>query len=169
MRVAIFVLWAVAAAHAQEKPKEAFFSKDVDFFGTKKKAPPETAPMWDGDKPPAAPVRALLENPTPENAKRYLDWQRERLTKLQKAIEALEAARTPEGPKEILLFTREDCPFCKEQDKLLGDLKVRRIRPGESPELWLKYGANATPTIVVGTKVFRGVTPREVIEKEIQP
>ena len=40
MRVAIFVLWTVAAAHAQEKPRDAFFSKDVDFFGTKKKAPP---------------------------------------------------------------------------------------------------------------------------------
>jgi len=169
MRVALLALVLSASAAAQETPPREFFGGEVDFFGEKKKKrETPTAPVWEGDKPPPAPVRELLEKPSPETARRYLEWQKHRLERLAQALKALEEAKAaepkPDG-KQILYFTRENCPYCREQDRLLGDLEVRRLNPGESPELWTRYGVDATPTLVVGGKVFRGVTARDVLEK----
>ncbi|MBF0490190.1 MAG: hypothetical protein HQL15_06155 [Candidatus Omnitrophica bacterium] len=39
---------------------------------------------------PPAPVLALLENPTPENAKLYLNWQKQKLIKITQAQKVLD-------------------------------------------------------------------------------
>ncbi len=167
MRMIALLAALSAAAPGGEAPRAPFFSKDVDFFGVKPrpKAPP--APAWDGERPPPAPVRDLLASPSPETARRYLDWQQSRIEQLRKAVEAVEAARAAEAPPGILYFTQPGCGYCAIQDRLLGDLPVRRIGPGEEAELRAKYRVDATPTIVAGGRVFRGVTPRATIEKAV--
>ena len=45
------------------------------------------------------PVADLLDNPTPDNARRYLDWQDEKMQRVLKAQEALAAVEQEEqGP-----------------------------------------------------------------------
>lgn len=39
---------------------------------------------------PPQPVRALLENPTPENAELYIYWQRQKIKRIIKAQEAID-------------------------------------------------------------------------------
>lgn len=161
------MLLLAGASGEETPPRPAFFPQCVDFWGTRRKAPPAPAPIWDGDKPPPGPARQLLEDPTIESARRYLEWQRGRLERLQKALKALEAAKAERESEGILFFTREDCAYCRLQDRILGDLPVRRIRPEEAPELWQRYRVEATPTLVVRGKVYPGVTAREEIEKEV--
>lgn len=175
MRLIAAILLACSAG--QEAPRPAFFKREVDFFGAKSRPKPPDAPLWDGDKPPPAPVRELLERPSAESARRYLEWQRRRLEQLALAIRAVEEAQAGAAKAEpanpgILYFTREGCAFCVEQDKRLEGLDVKRIRPGESPELWARHRVDATPTLVVRGKVLRGLQSREQIDqalKEEQP
>jgi len=142
-----------------------FFSKDVDFWGR----PPKShgASLWQGEgAPPPGPARDLLESPTPENARRYLEWQEERLAWLQKALEALEAVtgKTPPG-KEVLLFTRDECPYSRAQEEALRGLPVRIVRHGESPELWTRYDVKATPTLIVNGQAIVGLKDRAFVER----
>ena len=126
----------------------AQLSGPVDFWGTKKQAPAK-APLWsDGERPPG-PVADLLERPSKETAQRYLDWQRERLARLEAAMKALEEVQA-KADGEMLYFTRSGCPWCEKQDAVLKEMpmKVRRVTPDE-PELWLKHRVTATPTLVV--------------------
>jgi hypothetical protein len=161
MRLAAALLLAAGTAGAQDERR--FFATEVDFWGRPPRA--RAAILWRGETPPPpGPARDLLEAPTPENARRYLDWQRERLDRLRKAIEALEAAGAGDESAEILGFTRDDCPYCRLQAAMLAGLPVRWIRPGQAPELWAKYGVTATPTLVANGRVFRGVTARKTIE-----
>lgn len=159
--ISLLVALAASAAPAERR----FFSKDVDFWNRTAKSSPGGA--WVGETPPPpGPARDLLEVPTPENARRYLEWQRGRLARLHRALEALEAAASEdERDNSFLLFTRDDCPYSRAQVPLLQGLPVTVLRVGESPGLWTRYGVTATPTLVVRGRVFRGLTDRAVIER----
>ena len=143
-----------------------FFSKrQTDFWGTRKDSPPATWP-----EPMPAPVRTLLERPTPENAARYLEWQKRRAEQLLAAMRALEAAK---GGRVLYYFTRTGCPFCVEQDKILAGMKGVRVERVSDPEVWKKYQVTATPTLVLDEKgrkpkIWRGLVSREQLEKEMQ-
>ena len=157
----------IAASTATPEPR--FFTRDVDFWGR----PPKAARFepWAGETaPPPGPARDLLERPTPENAKRYLEWQQERLERLQRALEALKAATagTAEAD-ELILFTRDECPYSRAQEEALRGLPVTILRPGQSPALWARHDVKATPTLVVNGKVFVGLTDRAVIERALRP
>jgi hypothetical protein len=159
----ISVIAMMAFSGAAQEPR--FFSKDVDFWGRPPKA--RRVDVWRGEgAPPEGPARDLLEQPTPENARRYLEWQEERLARLQKALEALEAVtgRVAAAP-EIVLFARDECPYSRAQEEALAGLPVRIIRHGESPELWEKHGVKATPTILVNGRTIVGLKSRAEIER----
>jgi glutaredoxin len=151
-----------------------FEEKPVDFWGTKKRAA-EAAALWDGARPPA-PVADLLENPSAETARRYLDWQRDRLARLQKAVAALEdvqRGRRPEPAREageILYFTQEGCPWCEKQDAVLAEmgLRVRRVTRAER-DLWKKHGVAATPSLVIpGRGPIVGFHTRRQLEEVLK-
>jgi len=156
----------LAALAASASPAERrFFTKDVDFWNRAVRS--STARAWVGETPPSpGPARDLLEAPTPENAKRYLEWQRDRLARLQRALEALDAAASEEDRENtFILFARDDCPYSRAQVSHLRGLPVTVVRVGESPALWSRYGVTATPTLVVRGRIFRGLTDRTVIER----
>lgn len=74
-------------------PPERFFERPhIEFWGPRppRKAPPnpEPVPELETDLPP--PVRELVADPTPERARAYLAWQRERIERLRKALHLLE-------------------------------------------------------------------------------
>jgi len=152
-----------------------FFDRpDVDFWAAKRRpaAPPSSSvSAWaePGHVPPAAVAR-LLDDPSRENALAYIRWQEDRLARLQAAIEAIEAARPKSRDPEVLYFTRPDCPFCAAQDRELagaelGGRTVRRVRPGEAPELWKRHGVTGTPSLVIDGHALRGLQTRAQIER----
>jgi hypothetical protein len=144
-----------------------FERRDVDFWNARRAAPAEPpADLWsDSAAPP--PVKRLLERPTEENARAYLAWQEERFRRLRAAIAAVESAR-PAGvaPGPVLYFAREGCRWCALQEEELRGIDAVRVPPG-SP-LWDEFGVTLTPTVVVGGKAFRGLTPRETLLKELR-
>ena len=157
-------LTAFLTAAGVQEPR--FFAKDVDFWGRRPKAP--VAPIWQGEgAPPPGPARDLLERPTPENAKRYLEWQEERLVQLQKALEALESV-VGAATAETILFTRDDCPYSRAQEVELRGLPMKIVRHGESPELWARHEVTATPTLVVNGKSIVGLKDRAFVERAMR-
>ena len=142
---------------------ERFFErKEVSFWGsrTPSSPPPE---LWPEAHLPA-PVRGLLEAPSRERAEAYLSWQETRLRMLRSAMAAVEEAkRAHRAP--VLYFAREGCRFCELQEKELEGLPVVRV-PEDSP-LWKRYDVRLTPTLVVGQRVLRGLTPRDVLRREM--
>lgn len=139
-----------------------FGGREVDFWGTRRSAP-TAEDLW-ADSPAPAPVRRLLEAPTAENARAYVAWQSERLRRLRAAMEAVEAAAARTGAR-VLYFARTGCRWCALQERELEGLSVTRVPEG-SP-LWERHGVAVTPTLVVRDRVFRGLTPRAAIEKEL--
>ncbi len=145
-----------------------FQAEPVDFWGTRKREAASAA-LWAEGGRPAGPVADLIERPSRESAQRYLDWQRDRLARLEQALAALEEVqRGKEAPaKEILYFTRDGCSWCGRQDAVLREmgLAVRRVTPDE-PEPWLKHRVTATPTLVIpGREPLRGFQTRAQIEQ----
>jgi hypothetical protein len=153
----------LAASTAAPEPRS--FAKDVDFWGRRPK--PRAESLWRGETaPPEGPARDLLERPTPENARRYLEWQQQRLERLQKALETLEAvAAEAASEKGFLLFTRDECPYSRAQEEALRGLPVTVVRPGQSPALWARHKVQATPTLVIHGRTLVGLTDRETVEK----
>lgn len=150
-------------------PGRFFREGDVDYWGTRRPAPAPGAAedLW-ADSTAPEPVRRLLRDPSRGNAEAYLAWQAARLQGLRRAIAAVEEARRPAGetsPVEILYFARAGCRFCEMQDRELEGLPAARV-PAGSP-LWEAYGVTATPTIVVRGRIFRGLTPRAVLLREL--
>jgi hypothetical protein len=140
-----------------------FEGREVDFWGTKARPAAGAAEdLWTDSAAPA-PVRRLLEDPSPENARAYVDWQRRRLERLRRAVAAVEALRERAA---ILYFARPGCRFCALQERELAGLPVERVPEG-SP-LWEEYAVSVTPTMVVGGRTFRGLTPREALVRELE-
>ncbi len=114
------LLLAMVCAQETPPPPEAsrrFFKNEaVDFFGDRAKrlaaakAKESAETIWaepvqreDGSfsiHVPPKQVVEFLNSPTEENAKAYLAWKRERLQKLQKAMETLKKVAAEETPKK---------------------------------------------------------------------
>lgn len=160
------MLEMIAILAALDDERGFFRRNDVDFWGTRRRveAPPSEELWADSEAP--APARKLLEEPTVENARAYVAWQKRRLDRLRSAMAALEEAKEkPPPPAAILYFSRPGCPWCVLQEKELDGLPVVRVPEG-SP-LWEEHGVRATPTLVVNGKALRGFTPRAAIAKEL--
>lgn len=140
-----------------------FERREVDFWNARRRAAEPAGDLWsDSAAPP--PVRRLLDAPTAQNARAYLAWQEERMSRLRAAMAAVDSARAPSTPP-ILYFARDGCRWCALQEEELQGLAVVRVPPG-SP-LWAEHGVTVTPTLVVGGKVLRGFTPRAALLKEM--
>lgn len=143
---------------------ERFFDRgEVDFWGTRGKPAAPPGPWVDPSAP--EPVRRLVADPTPGNARAYLDWQSARLRRLRAAIEAVELEKRGDLPP-LLYFARAGCRYCELQERELAGLPVTRV-PGGSP-LWKEYDVRATPTLVARGRVFRGLTPRAALVEELR-
>jgi len=175
--LAVILLQAIGATLAPAGPAPTpgqvglFRSEAVDFWGTRKREAASAA-LWAEGGRPAGPVADLIEQPSRENALKYLDWQRDRLQRLEKAMAVLEEVQRPAAAPagEILYFTREGCAWCARQDAVIQEmgLAVRRVTPAE-PELWLKHRVTATPTLVVpGREPLRGFRTRAQIEQVLK-
>ena len=115
---AAFVQAPVQGAHPPDRPVLA--AGTVDYWGAKKEAPQvgrsgpsqevsvwaEPIRMPDGRfsvyLPPPQVLR-FLDDPTPETARGYLQWQKERVSKLRRAMEVLEATASAEDAKESVV------------------------------------------------------------------
>lgn len=152
---------------AQETPRFPG-RRSIDFWNTRRTPPPPAATLFPEAGSMPEPVKRLVEDPNRENAGAYLLWQQERAARLADVLAALEAAKA--ARPAVLLFSRPDCPHCHRQESLLRTLPVRtiRIEPGDRPELWERYGVKAVPTLVVGKRVLRGLTPRAKIEEALR-
>ncbi len=109
-----FVQVPVQDARPPERPVLA--AGTVDYWGSKGEAPkarksgsPPEVSVWaepirmpDGRfsvyLPPQQVLR-FLDDPTPETARGYLQWQKERVSKLRRAMEVLEATASAEDTK----------------------------------------------------------------------
>ncbi len=159
-------MWALIVLLGQNA---GFFERpDLEFWGGRRKPAPAAAELWPDSGAPA-PVRRLLEQPSPEHAKAYLAWQEERFRRLRAAVQAVREASTPPPPAvppgELLYFSRPGCRWCELQDRELEGLAVTRVPEG-SP-LWEAYGVTATPSLARGSRVMRGFTSRAAIEEEL--
>ena len=139
-----------------------FERRAVDFWNRARAEASAPEDLW-ADSSAPAPVRRLLENPTRASAEAYVAWQKERLSRLRAAIEAVDAL-APE-PREILYFGRDGCGWCAKQEAELDGLPVVRVPEGSA--LWERHAVSATPTMVVGRRVFRGFTPRAALAREV--
>jgi hypothetical protein len=134
----------------------------LDFWGAAARNAPRPFPLWpDSAAPPA--VRRLLEAPTPEHARQYLDWQAERFRSLRAAVKAVQEAAAPPG--ELLYFAKDGCGWCERQERELEGLGATRVPP-DSP-LWEAYGIVATPALARNGRVLRGFATRARIEEEL--
>jgi len=156
----VIAVWALLGG---ESP--FFGGREVDFWNTRRHMPEPPGELWpDSAAPPA--VRRLLETPTAENARAYLAWQEERFKRLRAAMAAVESAQATKPSSPLLYFAREGCRWCALQEQELEGLPVVRV-PAGSP-LWKEHGVTVTPTLVVEGKVFRGLTPRAALMKELR-
>jgi hypothetical protein len=141
-----------------------FAGREVDFWGARRAPAAGLGTLWEDSTAPA-PVRRLLEAPSPETARGYLAWQTERLRRLRTAAEAVDVVRRGEAPAGILYFAREGCRWCERQEAELEGLPVIRVPAGSAA--WEEHGVTVTPTLVAGGRVFRGFTPRAVLLGEL--
>lgn len=138
-----------------------FFAKPaVDFWGDKVAPSPSVESVFSETRLPPE-VLDLLDKPTPENARRYLSIQAERLKKIRKALEAIRAAAV-----QIDVYTLPGCPACDRQRSELQDAPwtVRWLPPSESIERY--------PTLVlrcgVGSATLTGFQTREAIRRAME-
>jgi hypothetical protein len=143
-------------------PPGGFWERGALEFWGRPAAKAAKAELWPEGSAPG-PVRALLEDPGPERAKAYLEWQAERMKRLRAAVKALREAASPPG--ELLYFARPGCTWCAKQERELEGLDVTRVPEG-SP-LWEAHGITAVPSLVLGGRVLRGFAGRDRIEKEL--
>ena len=72
-------------------------------------------------KIPPLPVMKILDNPSPDNVKQYVDWNNERMDRIRKATEALRTATLQPSRFNIGdisgvdFFFSPTCPYCKMQ------------------------------------------------------
>jgi len=147
-----------------------FFEKGgVDYWGTRLRPAPGGSPAADlwADSSAPEPVKRLLGAPTRRNAEAYLAWQAARLERLREAVAAVEEVRRAGEPPAVpvLYFSRPGCRYCELQEGELRGLPVERV--AENSPLWHAYRVTVTPTLVVRGRVFRGLTSRETLLREL--
>jgi len=118
---------------------------------------------------PPKQVAELLENPTEENARAYLDWQRERMRRIQEAQRILEEVKLKlaieETSKRIKqtgvstrldLYVQKGCPHCETQKSILAEfvqrmpeVAVRTVELTENPKLVRELSIESVPTMVL--------------------
>jgi glutaredoxin len=133
-----------------------FFEKpSVDFWGTRQEKPP--VPVEAIFEPGMAPeVKRLLEDPSPENARAYLEIQAERMKRIRRALEAVQAQAA-----KIQVYTLPGCPACERQLEVLKDApwKVEILPPSDAITRY--------PTLVVNGKTLVGFQTLEQIRRVI--
>lgn len=175
------------ATAGADTPRQGFFpQKRVDFWraGGPEHPPPTpgvSESVWaepirlpDGRFTTYVPPRQVLEfleNPTRENARKYLEWQSERMERIRKAAAVLSEVQREKSSKEtsreapagtpltITYFKKAGCPACARQDAVLSDLKekhphltIKPLEPGQEPELWQRLGVTAVPALLVNVE-----------------
>jgi hypothetical protein len=183
------------ATTGADTPRQGFFTqKRVNFW--RDGAPDRAAPppgvsesIWaepirlpDGRFTTFVPPRQVLEfleNPTRENARKYLEWQSQRMDRMRKAAAVLSEVQREKSAKEtnreaptgtpvaITYFKKAGCPACARQDVVLSDLKekqphlsIKPLEPGQEPELWQRLGVTAVPALLIGVEGRRPVLLR---------
>jgi hypothetical protein len=146
---------------------QGFFDKpDVDFWGTRRLKPAapaasvfeETVTLPDGRAArwtPPAEVLRLLDDPSPQNARAYLEIQAERMKRIRRAMEAVRAAGRP----PVIVYSLPGCPACERQRAELQEVPwtVRFLPPPDS--------VTRVPTIVIGERVLVGFHTKKQIEE----
>jgi glutaredoxin len=120
---------------------------------------------------PPKQVSELLENPTEENARAYLQWQRERMRRIQEAHRVLEKVKLSLEIDELAkriksagvsvrldLYVQEGCPHCETQKSILAelvkrmpDLAVRTVELIKNPALVRELSIESVPTMIITT------------------
>lgn len=104
-------------------------AKKKDIFTSKE--------LWDiNGKTPPKIVLDFLENPTPETARRYLEWNKERAEKIDKAMALLEQIRQQKiknklkkiplsriNNSRIVMFFSPTCPYCLRELSVIKQIK----------------------------------------------
>jgi len=118
---------------------------------------------------PPKQVAELLDNPTEENARAYLQWQRERMRRIQEAQRILEKVKVSleieKLGKQIKssgvsvrldLYVQEGCPHCETQKAIMADLlkrmpelAVRAIELSKNPSLVRELSIDSVPTMIL--------------------
>lgn len=108
---------------------------------------------------PPRPVLDFLESPTTQNAKKYVQWQRERMKRLREAVEKLaevsKAAETADFRQdstkfELVYFKQDGCPACARQDAVLGELAdLLEVRTVTAREELKASGVSSVPTLIL--------------------
>ncbi len=178
-------LLAASSAAAQEGSRR-FFETGVDLWGKTQAA--RSSGAWgealrlpDGTvafrELPQELVR-VLESPTRENVRAYLEWRLERTRKILRAAERVREYREAAAPAfRLTYFRREGCPPCRAQEEVLGgwlaehpEVSLETLDFGKSPERWRAEGVRGTPTLVLrhletGRSVkLEGFAPRAALE-----
>ncbi len=168
-------------AGADAPPQGFFTQKRVDFWrdgGAAKTAPTPAVSesIWaepirlpDGRFTTFVPPRQVLEfleNPTRENARKYLQWQSQRMDKMRKAAAVLAEVQReksvpllPSTPVSVTYFKKANCPYCARQDAVLSSLKeklpnlaIKPLEPGQEPEFWQRLGVTAVPALLLSAE-----------------
>lgn len=134
---------------------QSFFEKpSVDFWGTRKPKAPAPGPVF--EEPMAPEVRRLLDDPSPANARRYLEVQSERMKRIRRAIDAVQAQAA-----SIAVYTLPGCPACVRQ------LEELKNSPWNVQVLPPSDGVERYPTLVVNGRTLVGFHSIEQIRKVI--
>jgi hypothetical protein len=145
-----------------------FFKRpEVDFWGTRRRASTSVQPelFTEGGVRPPPEVLDLMASPTAENARRYLDLQREKMRRIQAAMAAVEK-EAAKRRVSIEFFTLPGCPACARQEEELKDTpwSVTQSPPVEEhdryPVLVLRSGGRARTLV--------GFHSREEIRRTVQ-
>jgi hypothetical protein len=126
--------------------QDGFFGSELDFWRDRPPplSPPSSTDLFrEGDSAPPAELARLLDDPSPENARRYLAFQAERLARIRRAVEAIRQELGREQD-QIEFHSLPGCPACERQERELSapdlaPLVRRSFEPAESyPRLWLR-------------------------------
>jgi len=162
-----------------------FGERSVDFWGTRKQGSRPKESLWtepilgpDGRWQVYTPPREVvdfLESPSRQSGERYLAWQRERMSRLRRAVEVLKEIQTTPQGTVLYYFSKPGCPYCVEQDRVLAvaDLsRVPLIRVEPNSPLWTRYAVRVTPTLVLhrpgkAPRVMEGRVSLTTLEREV--
>jgi hypothetical protein len=192
---AVVSAWAFAAAllgassGTAQEGSWRFFETGIDLWGKPQgsvsaRAWGDTLRLPDGTvafrELPRELVR-VLESPTRENVRAYLEWRLERARKILRAAELVREYRSSTaGSFRLTYFRRDGCPPCRAQDEVLAgwlrehpEVSLETLDFGRNPERWRAEGVRGTPTLVLldpaaGKSVkLEGFSPQAALEQAL--